>query len=654
MNLIIGFANEVLLFTNIWIFLYNNILRFLDIHFPAQVNGEFIRSGAVPEPFEISLYLFLSFLMVLFIFLLHRYFKKTPPGYHLITRYIIFVLLLLLFLKNIGNYPMGRDTYPYGKQDSQTYLFYILIYLATTGLIFFEGIIFSRFLGMSKKIGSLIFFSCISLIIAVLTFEPRFPLVGHDYSYFFGPIWEITHGKTIYTQVPSQYGFASILLLSLFYKLRLVSFAHLPVVTWILYIIQYLLCFYLIYKVSKSVSLSLIGLLSTITINYFSLYHLPATIPQIGPFRWLPLIITLYLFYKYKNIGSKKLIFSVGLLSFWIIDTGISLILSFLFTLFILKLVNLVNMKKFVVSIFWLLLSLVFIFFSINLINIIFGYQIINMLSVFWKLKQYGQAGFGMLPIDSYVYFWVVILVYFATIIYFFRKQHRDFFDQLILFSANISLFTSTYYVGRSHQHNLFTIALFFLLNSFLLLSRLYFSINSQKVRVISFLGLIFFFIIFPAFERQEVITEMIQEKIRRFTGGNIFKPELDEILKQRYPTEIALIKKSIPEKQIVILSADDTYLFYLSGKENLMMDNSQITILTNKDIDFSLQNVFKACPKKIVVDCQFMNKCDRSNPFVIGFFNIQPQLLNRIQEVCKFQYRPVECTSQLCIAQVQ
>ena len=105
-------------------------------------------------------------------------------------------------------------------------------------------------------------------------------------------------------------------------------------------------------------------------------------------------------------------------------------------------------------------------------------------------------------------------------------------------------------------------------------------------------------------------------------------------------------------ENKIVILSSDDTYLFYLTGKENYMYDNTQFTILTDKDMNYSLKDVYKACPKKIVADCTLFNKCQNSRPFTaIAGFNIQPQLLTHIEKECKIKYSPQICTEKLCIA---
>lgn len=666
---IIGFLIEALISSNLFIFIYNNLLRLLNLFFPASPSPGFIREGAVPEPFEIPLYLVLSVLIVILLFLIHKAIAKqnSSSSRSIVIKSIIFLALLGVFIKNIGDFPLARDIYPYKRQPGEIYTIYLSIYLGFMALVGAYSVIFNHLVTSGKKIYKVIFFIFIALVIALLTFEPRFPLVGHDYSYFFGPIWEIVHGKTIYTDVSSQYGFLSVLLFSLLFKFKFFSFPSFPAFIWSLYIIEYFLCFYLIYKISRSTITSTLGILSIITINYFSLYHLPASIAQSGPLRWLALVASLALFYKYKRFDSKRFIFLISLLSFWTLDIGISLIMSYLFTLFILKLTNSIDFKRLIKACSSFMLSLILIFLSINLIHFLLGYKLINFLLVFKKLGQYSQSGFGMIPIDSYSHFWIVILIYFSSIIYFFRTSPNPLLNkegnlrggelQTLLFSANLALFSSAYFVGRSHDNNLFHISVLPLLTLFLLLGFILKNGFSNKSRLSFLIFNVTFFIFlvaYPCFQRQEVLAELIREKIKRVAAGNIFKPELMGILNKKYPMEASLINQNLTEKQILILSPDDTYLYFLTGKENLMMDNSQVTILTEKDLSFSLQKVFKKCPKKIVADCGLMNKCKKSDPFTVDFFSIQPLLLQRIQTACKLKYEPVVCTNQICIAEAK
>ena len=128
------------------------------------------------------------------------------------------------------------------------------------------------------------------------------------------------------------------------------------------------------------------------------------------------------------------------------------------------------------------------------------------------------------------------------------------------------------------------------------------------------------------------------------YWGGEIVAPE---ILK-----ELGIGENIIDFILQVIKFHDALGYVYLTGKENYMYDNTQGTSRTDKDMNYSLKDVYKACPKKIVADCTLFNKCQNSRPFTaIAGFNIQPQLLTHIEKECKIKYSPQICTEKLCIA---
>ena len=285
-----NFVIASLFFTNLWIFLYTNLLQFLNITFPAKTPTEFIRVGAVPEPFEIPFYLGLSLTCVTAIFLFSKLHPRGEPWSkkHLGgVKILCLVFLILLFFSNLGSYPMAHDVYPQPSREKQfVYLLFFSVSMLTAAFIIIEAYILSPILNKSKVFlaGA---FSLVLTLIALITLDPHFDIYGHDYSYFFGPVWEIVQGKTIYTQTPSQYGFMSILILALLHKLNIVNALYLSIIVWFFYIVEYFIYFYIIYKVSRSLPLALINLISLITINYLSIYHLPAKAPQVGPLRWL-------------------------------------------------------------------------------------------------------------------------------------------------------------------------------------------------------------------------------------------------------------------------------------------------------------------------------------------------------------------------------
>jgi len=654
----VGFINEALILSCVFVFLYSTILDFLNKHFHASQPVGFIREGAAPEPFEILLYLALVGSGVFITYLIHAYTsydKKHTSGYIIGLKYISLVFFSLLFKTYLGTFPMSHDIYPYSKALHTPLS--LLIFFAYCGLCLFFIVEISFLSRLIKKhfVRSIVISSLVIFIIAVFTFEPQFPAVGHDYSYFLGPVWEIIHGKTIYTDVSSQYGFLSVLFLSLLYKLQLIDVFYLPAFVWILYIVQYFICFYLIRKLTGNIVISLIGLFSIMSVNYFSLFHSPASILQIGPLRWLPLLIPIYILVRGNtSLISNIFIAIISLSSFWILDSGIALLMSFCFTIFILFLKKDINLKNAVGVYIKLALGLISVYMMINFIHGILGYKLINILTVFSKLQQYAKAGFGMiLMYPIYSHFWLTIFVFFLTIVYFFRKKDLVHKDRVILFTACISIFASVYFVGRSHPHNIFHISLFVLLAMFFLTGLL--GISSYKnayARLLVYTMLFIGFIVYPIFNRHEVMAIIIKEKIENLQARTIFTPMWISKLDEKYSEEVDMIKSQVLDDKIVILSADDTYLHYLTGKQNLLYDNSQFTILTQDDIDNSMRDVYKICPQKIVGDCTLFGKCLKSNTFTETFFNIQPILLDSIQQKCQTKYVPLMCTKHLCIAQ--
>ena len=161
------------------------------------------------------------------------------------------------------------------------------------------------------------------------------------------------------------------------------------------------------------------------------------------------------------------------------------------------------------------------------------------------------------------------------------------------------------------------------------------------------------FFIVYPAFNRKQALASMIKTKFDRLKNTSIFKPELEQQVKRYYFYESRLIKDSLPEEEILILSEDDTYLFYLIDKKNLLFDNPQsgIASASKTDLNLALKKAFKTCPQKIVVNCSLLGLCPNTQTFNHQAVNIQKVLLESLEKSCKVKYKPIKCTNKLCIA---
>lgn len=681
----------VFLAADFWVFLYTRLLSLLNKLYPAKLTETFYIPGAYPESFEIPLYLGLTFA---FVFILYFICIIDNNGNLLKThisasiKLAVILILVYIFITNLGFYPLKGDADPYPpRADSSFYTLSFVIYVSVIAFVTLQLAILQRFFKSLGKIGPLISFGLVITIIAVFLFEPHFPISGMDYSFFSGPIWEVSQGRTILTDTPSQYGVLPILFFALLSKLNLFRISYLPYFFWTLFLVEYALFFYLIYNIGRSFFLALVGLFSLITINYFSISHIPLFTPQTGPLRWLPLFFSLFLLFKLKKVDAKILIFIVALSVYWILDTGLYLIMAYLMTLFVMTISKMIQFIRVIKAVIRLGVYLGLILLFLDGAHLLFGYKSVNMVPAFAKIQQYSRAGFNMIVMPDKSYFWLVILVYFASIIYIFRneKQKLDtgrsrldlearslkLDDQtsnlqlhnpassfqhqisLLLFSANLSLFGGIYFLGRSHPHALFWIAPLTLVNFFLLINMISKNQGISSSRAKIFLGIFYFIVLiaFPIYNRKEVMMERIIQSYKRILEGKPLQASLDSYLNKKYSAEKKLIEKNLLDKKVAILHSDETYFLYMTNKQNLLLTNPQTSINSKADLTFALHEINQVCPEKIAIDCRLVGKCSENWTFAGMNYLIQPYLLAAIEKSCRVKYEPVECTSQLCIA---
>ncbi|MFH0863477.1 MAG: hypothetical protein V1858_00095 [Candidatus Gottesmanbacteria bacterium] len=641
---------EGLVFLNIWINGYIVLLKFLNSRWPVLTSPSpdlFINKYLRPEPYEIPLFIIVLIISVFIIFgynLKKEKLRAILIPFFLKHQYLFFGLflsLLITFIYRLGSYPLSE-----GKHINFYYLNYYFLFMffclyVTTSLNMIIDRKKSRFLTYL-----FIFFG-----IALITYEPGFPIGPNDYSTFLGPIYEIAHGKTIYSEIPSQYGFFSVITLGFLAKTGW-DVIYLPVLVWLFYILEYFLCFYLVYKTSNSLLLALLGLFSVITVNYFSLIHLPIQLPQVNAFRWPSFILALFLLSYFKSIWSKAFIFLIALLCFWTVDAGIAILTGYIFTNFLFLLKKISNWKNILVSFIYLTFSILIIFSLIQLIHTWLGYETIDYQLIFEKFKEHSLLGFNMVPIPGRTFFWTVVIIYVFSLAYFFSDKTNKVDVQLLLFSANSSIFASLYYLSRSVENNLFNISIFPILNVFLLLSLLLPRIRPKNLKI--FFVLIFVvFVLIPTELRNSSISHKVQKRIEGFKINNFFQPEIKDVLNQDYNQEKALIEQ-IRDESIIILSPDDTYYFYLSGRKNLLNANPQYMLYSKKEIVRALTSV-KKCPKQILVSCKtFVDKCQEDLISYHWQDDVQSALLKELTNICGNKYTKVRCTSKLCLAELK
>lgn len=647
MKRFIDFVSVALFITNVWIYLYVGLLDFLNFTYPAKVKPLSLNINPFPnpEPFDIPIYLFLTVGFVAILLLNETFIKGSLQKISPVLKGIFLIFLLALFITKMGPFPLAYDPFPYKlRSDASLYWVFFIGYLVSVVFILVQTVFLTKTL--KKKIFLPLIYLILSLLIAAVAFDGQFYVQAHDARYFYGPVWEIVHGKTIFTDIPSQYGFLSVLFFSLIQNLFQIDFVYLPLTIWIMFIIEYVLIFHLIFKISNSLMLGLLGFFALLTTNYLGVYHLP----QGMSLRWLPLILAIYLFYRTKRFAALPLLFILPILSLWSIDTGLALMLGFLSTVVIVYLTGQITGKKLIAIGLYLIIVTSLIMLVLNLIHTFLGMHTINFLKIYETLKKNSASGLLMMPMEYQTYFWFFVLIYFSAFIYFLRKPNKNN-SQLILLSANIMFFASIYYVGRSMPHNLFQLSPLLILTLFLLIAAEFPNLTSTKLRSIISILIFIFLIVIPAYYKKEYFASDFLFKKELLKDG-FSKSWISYGIDKKFAEEANLIEKHIKEKEAIILSVDESYLFYMIDKKNLLNANPQAAIAEMEEIDLAIQEAVKICPDKIAIDCKIHQKCLEYKSFTDGWYFVIPSIFEAIEKKCNVKYEPLECTNQLCIAE--
>ncbi|OGK16199.1 hypothetical protein A2774_04970 [Candidatus Roizmanbacteria bacterium RIFCSPHIGHO2_01_FULL_39_12c] len=212
-------------------------------------------------------------------------------------------------------------------------------------------------------------------------------------------------------------------------------------------------------------------------------------------------------------------------------------------------------------------------------------------------------------------------------------------------------LFASIYYVGRSMPHELYTISVFFFFNLFLLIAQVLRKFSSSKLTLTIAFILFILLIAYPAWQRKDFLSAKLINKYERIKQGKIFSADFDKSLIHAYSKETAMIKNQIKEIKTIIISADETFLFYLTKKKNLLSVNPVVgNIYSKSEMDNLINSLGSNCPHGIAVDCSLVGKCPSYETFSVGDPIILSTLLQRIQAACQIIYQPTVCTDKICI----
>lgn len=623
---------DVLILTNLFAFLYQLIVIFLNKSVPFKQTLHFLpgmQHAVSPEPYEVPVYIGMIVLCSLFIALKIR--NKTKQKPKKVPIFFIIILSLMLFM-NLGPYPLMQIES--GSIVTLIYIFFLLLSLGLFWLLFNRA----RTIFRTGLVYTLLF-----LFLAFVLFEPRMPVNNHDFSFFFGPVLQISRGIGMYKDVFVQYGFLPIIAFSLLLKAQVLNPFHMTTMIWLMYVIEFMLIFIIVYKTTELRTIALITLGSVIVISYNSLLSLAIAYPQTGAFRWLAciVVITTSLF---SRITHKKFIIVTTIMTFMNLDTGIVIAIGYALTLLIEALSHRISyfnaMKTYIVyllfmMIFFGLCMILFLFMKWPLINP-------NPLIMFHTITKYAKDGFGMLPFPQYTYFWLVSFFCFSAIWYGLKRSITT-----LLLAAHIAILGSVYFVGRSHPHNLFHIAVLVIPIMGILCGLFYKNLREQSYKRLFLIFYTLLSIIIPAIFRGDAIKNNLIQVAAYYGKESIEKPILESKIHQKYNKELRWLTDGKEKSPILILSYDESYLYYITNRISLVTQLPIIANITSDDLHSSLQQISAQCPKHLFVD-KMLTMSETATPSEFALINslleAQKEIYNKMKILCDGHYVVKRC----------
>ena len=282
--------------------------------------------------------------------------------------------------------------------------------------------------------------------------------------------------------------------------------------------------------------------------------------------------------------------FSLGIL--WSPDTGIftflSLILFYLYKEF--------DIENIYSSIFNIIITFLLAFLVVCFVFILYMFLIKNIygsypdiLLMFSTIKVFSSLGFGMLPMPNAWHPWMIVLiVYFFGGLYSFSAKINN---KISTKSENVFLLTILglqfflYYLGRSHNWNLFIINF----PAFLLLTIFcddLFKIAKEHKLVIFPFSIVFFSISFSVFQ-------LINDKNKIIALISSKKDKKNNLIEQNKIINVSNIINDLTidnEKVLILSSVQNQGLYHSLSKTKSTFNPGFIDLFTNKDFD-SLKN---------------------------------------------------------------
>lgn len=459
-----------------------------------------------PNSPELEVHFYLIALSVVFAILFSFYILSFQQGFikkilnwkGVIKLKSILYFLIILLLGYLGYFI--KEIYPFLSQSTTDFRdiginvegdlnIELLIVIA---IIIFGIFLFITKLQYQKKY--LIFYLVSIITIVWLSFNIK-TLNDYDFSYFAGPINDVLHGKHLLDNSPSQYGFLSIIFLSLIFKFIPLGLMNLTIVNAISVSFGFILIFVLLQFLYKNKLLSLFTTIFIIFTNYTiqivpEITFLQTNFLRFGMWVILALCLTAKLFYEgRKNEKIVKLLplLALTIAFFWNLDSGLYALAAY-FTYIAFNNLQPTLMKT-IKSCLPNYLT-VFMALLIGMLVIDISYKLSLGIYPNWRIylvdPLYYLGGFSMFPWGSSVWPWFIVLGYLLFLSYLFvKKMYRkgvlDRKDQLASFVLFYGIFQFIYFVGESHLNNLHHIIIPFLIISFYILDIFLEKIDSFK-----------------------------------------------------------------------------------------------------------------------------------------------------------------------------
>lgn len=646
------------------------IIYFFYRHLTSQISPSWLLPEAIFfKPFDIPVYLISLVVISLMLIISFQNFgfkkfflKIDQKSASNVISILLATLAFLAWISQMGQYPLANRT------GDMFALILFVVFLLIILLTVFFAIKLDRYFQLhptKQRYGWLI----ILVGLAIATFHPGFPAWVFDYSYFIGPAYQIITGHVPFNEFIPQYGLLLPFILAFIENLLPGSLLYLPVFVWVLYLGEYGLLGWIMYRQTRSMTYTSLFLTSLLIVNYFSVTSFPFAYPQIGPLRWLPIIAagTLVPLFFTRPQLKFVVIFILSILSWLMLDSGLAIALGISWWLCLAVLTKLIEFKQALKYVGYQLVAGMGV--SLIIQTLMWAkYGHFFSITVFATLLQYAGSGFGMCPFPETSYFVLIITTYIAVLIsVLLGSAHRNY--KLSLLAAGCLMMTgATYFMGRSHLHNLFVISpLWFWATGLLLApwSRLVAirgSFKRKETWVISICLVLL--ILLPSYKRQADISYHLQDLVYRYAelvgykNSFINTPVLYERplsdLAQEYQSDVQLINEYLPSSTL-ILAPRETYLFYLSRKRDLLHTNPLAQIISQKELSTLFSTFTPAtCPDKIALDPRCLTQDDCVIPLNQGTVVAHGFLLTALEKRCEAHYQIENCNQEntLCIAQ--